>query len=93
MSTKFSLSRALLVLNLHSKRECVSKINSVICIVLVSSEKVVTGQQQHIAGLQNKSNFMILVFFVSLYFSEFIAKTYLPRSFALPAFSRTEHEN
>ena len=31
--------------------------------------------------------------FVSLYISEFIAITYLPRSFALPAFSRTEHEN
>ena len=31
--------------------------------------------------------------FVSLYISEFIANTYLPRSFALPAFSRTEYEN
>ena len=33
---------------------------------------------------------MILVFFVSLYFSEFIATTYLSRSFAIPALSKIQ---
>ena len=33
---------------------------------------------------------MIIRFFVSLYFSDFFAKTYLMRSFALTVFSRTE---
>ena len=51
------------------------------------------GDEEKVSLFIWKSQFFCLIllgFFVSLYFSDFFAKTYLLRSLALQAFSRTE---
>ena len=59
----------------------------------VASQLLTTLRTHRISGSSFKKiiqYFMTIGFFVSLYFSDVFDKTYLLRSYALPAFSKTE---